>query len=272
MKYLSGTELVGYIKERQAKQVRALRQAHHIFPRLAIVQTIDSPVIDAYVKNLKQAYGEDILITADHYKIPQTKLLETIDQLNADDSVHGIIVQLPLELPEQTDEALARVAADKDVDGLGGGGIYDPATALAINWLCAGYNIELAKQRIVIVGQGRLVGKPLARMWRNSGYEITTIDKTTADELAAACAQATLIVSGTGVPEIITSDMIRPDTIVIDAGTASESGKIIGDVAAEVYDRTDLTVTPRKGGVGPLTVAALFDNVIRAASRRIERD
>lgn len=269
MKYLSGTELVGYIKERQAKQVRALRQAHHVFPKLAIVQTIDSPVIDAYVKNLKQRYGEDILITADHYKLPQDQLLDTITNLNDDDSVHGIIVQLPLAETSLTDEALNHVTPHKDVDGLGERHVYDPATALAINWLCAGYNIDLARQRILIVGQGRLVGAPLLTMWKNSGYDVRAIDRDSADNLKHECLDASLIVSGTGVPGILASDMIRPDTIVIDAGTASESGKITGDVADDVYERSDLTITPRKGGVGPLTVAALFDNVIRAALRRV---
>lgn len=265
MKYLSGLELVGYIKARQARQVRALRQAHRITPCLAIVQTIDSPVIDAYVRNLKQAYGDDILIASQHHKISQKDLIGTIDTLNTDPSVHGIIVQLPLDDPMQTDEAVRRVAPQKDVDGLGEGGLYDPATALAINWLCAGYNIDLAKHRILIVGQGRLVGAPLAKMWKNSGYDVSVIDRKSTNVLQQACTRATLIVSGTGVPGIITSDMIRPDTVVIDAGTASESGKIAGDVDEKVYLRDDLTITPRKGGVGPLTVAALFDNVIRAA-------
>ena len=88
--------------------------------------------------------------------------------------------------------------------------------------------------------------------------------------MASACHEASLIVSGAGVPGLITSDMIRPDTVVIDAGTASESGRIVGDIAIDVYDREDLKITPQKGGVGPLTVAALFDNVIRAASQTIQ--
>lgn len=264
MKYLSGAEFVGYIKERQAKQVRGLRQAYRVVPKLAIVQTTDDPVIDTYVR-LKQRYGEDILIDVQQYKVAQSEALELVDQLNVDDSVQAVIVQLPLADPAQTDEILARVAPQKDVDGLGGSGQFDPATALAINWLCAGYNIDLAKQQILIIGQGRLVGAPLARMWQNSGYAVTTVDKSDESQLMELCRDASLIVSGAGVPGLITSDMVRPDTIMIDAGTASESGKIVGDIAADVYERTDLRITPQKGGVGPLTVAALFDNVIRAA-------
>jgi len=268
MKLLNGAELADYIKERQAKQVRALRQAHGIFPKLAIVQTIDDPVIDSYVKKLKQRYAEDILVTADHYKIDQSELQETIKTLNADDTVHGIIIQLPLADASVTGDVVSLVAPRKDVDGLGETPEFDPATALAINWLCAGYNIELSQHKILIVGNGRLVGGPLSRLWQNSGYDVTVVDDTVKD-LKHACQQATLIVSGTGVPGLITSDMVRPETVLIDAGTVADSGVIVGDLAPDLYQRHDVTITPQKGGVGPLTVCALFDNVIRAAQSRI---
>lgn len=269
MKYLSGSELVGYIKVRQAKQVRALRQAHKVLPRLAIVQTTDDPVIDTYVR-LKKQYGEDILVDVTHVKTDQEHIADEITKLNDDTTVHAIIIQLPLADITKTDEVLGMVSPQKDVDGLGTTHSFDPATALAINWLCAGYNIDLAKQAILIIGQGRLVGAPLARMWRNSGYNVSTITKSDDADLASACHEASLIVSGAGVPGLITSDMIRPDTVVIDAGTASESGKIFGDIAPDVYNRQDLKITPQIGGVGPLTVAALFDNVIRAAGQTIQ--
>ena len=269
MKLLSGAELVGYIKERQARQVRALRQAHGVFPHLAIVQTIDDPVIDTYVR-LKKQYGDDILIQVTDHKVLQDEARSVIEQLSADETVHAIIVQLPLADPSVTDEIVNSVAPHKDVDGLGVQPVFDPATALAINWLCAGYNIDLRKQHILIIGQGRLVGGPLTAMWRHSGYDVTTADRTTKN-LKELCQDATLIVAGAGSPGLVTSDMVRPDTIVIDAGTASEGGKIVGDLAPELYDRTDLSITPQRGGVGPLTVAALFDNVIQAASRTIKR-
>lgn len=263
MKLLSGAELVGYIKERQARQVRALRQAHGIAPRLAIVQTIDDPVIDTYVR-LKKRYGSDILIDVDDYKLTQPDAVQVIDRLNVDPMVHAIIIQLPLADTDQTEMVVNRVLPTKDVDGLGVHSVFDPATALAINWLCAGYNIDLSAQQILIIGQGRLVGAPLTKMWTQSGYVVTTADRTT-DNLASLCRDATLIVAGAGSPGLVTSDMVRPDTILIDAGTASEGGRIIGDLAPELYDRHDLIMTPQRGGVGPLTVAALFDNVIRAA-------
>lgn len=269
MKVLSGAELVGYIKERQAKQVRALRQADKVLPRLAIVQTIDNSVIDTYVR-LKRSYGEDILIDVDHHNISQDEAIPLIERLNNDLSVHGIIVQLPLADTEQTTQTVNAIAPHKDVDGLGRAPLFDPATALAINWLCAGYNIDLSQQNILIIGQGRLVGSPLTKMWRSSGYEVTTADISTKN-LMTACHEATLIVSATGVPSLITSEMVRPDTVVIDAGVASENGVLVGDIANDVYERQDISLTPRRGGVGPLTIAALFDNVIRAARKTVTK-
>lgn len=270
MKSLNGSELAGYIKERQAHQVRSLRQSQQITPCLAIVQTIDDPVIDTYVR-LKRRYGEDILVDVQLHKIPQSEAADTIRKLNDDSSVHGIIVQLPLAEPSETDALVNLVNPEKDVDALGERATLDPATPLAITWLLAGYNVELEHKKIVIVGNGRLVGAPLARMWRNSGYDVTVVDIDTKDP-AAIIKEAEVIVSATGSPGLIKSDMVRPGAAVVDAGTASESGKIVGDVAPEVRERHDLAITPEKGGVGPLTVAALFDNVIRAARATISTD
>lgn len=265
MKSLNGSELAGYIKERQAKQVRALRQAHHVSPKLAIVQTIDDPVIDMYIR-MKKRYGDDILIDVELYKVDQSEALETIKKLNQDETVHGIIVQLPLAEPSQTDELVNAVDPAKDVDALGEHATLDPATPMAINWLLTGYNIDLAQKKIVIVGNGRLVGAPLAKMWQNSGYDVTVADIST-ENIPELVKSSDIVVSAAGSPGLITSDMLRPDMVVVDAATSSEDGKIVGDVAPEVRERHDLAITPEKGGVGPLTVTALFDNVIRAAQR-----
>lgn len=266
MKLLDGRELSGFIKERQAKQVRALRQAHSIFPKLAIVRTTDDPVIDTYV-GLKRRYGDDILIDVDVHHVSSDDLLATIDKLNHDKSVHGIVVQLPLADPSQTDAAVRAVTPAKDIDGLGSTEVYDPATPTAISWLLAGYGVELSQKKVAIVGAGRLVGRPLAEMWRASGIETTTFDK--GDDLTRL-KEYNVIVTATGVPGLITSDMIQIGAVVVDAGTASEGGVIKGDVDEAVRARDDLMITPEKGGVGPLTVAALFDNVIRSAQALIK--
>lgn len=269
MKLLSGSEVVEFIKERQAKQVRNLRQSWGVVPRFAILQTVDSPVIDTYVR-LKKRYAEDILVDCDHYKLDQSQLEDKIIQLNADKAVQGIIVQLPLADSSETDRLLGLIAPEKDVDGLGLAPDFDPATPVAINWLLAAYNIDPAKNSIAIVGNGRLVGAPLAKIWRESGVEPVVFDENS-DNMAAELKGFDIVVSATGVSGLLRSEMIKPGAAVVDAGTSVEDGVIVGDAHPELYQRDDLKITPQKGGVGPLTIAALLDNVILAARRVAEK-
>lgn len=260
MRELNGSELAGFIKERQAKQVRALRQAWHINPRLAIVTDVENPVIETYMR-LKQRYGADILIDVEIHRVPAGGALEVIQGLNDRDDVQGIILQLPISNPEQTEELLESIREDKDVDGLRKKAIFQAATPTAISWLLAGYGVDLKGKKVAIVGRGRLVGAPLEKMWLKSGVDVTVFEK--GDDLSQLI-NYDIIVSATGVPGLIKSQMIKPKAVVIDAGTASENGKIVGDVSEEVRQRNDVIITPKKGGVGPLTVSALFDNVITA--------
>jgi methylenetetrahydrofolate dehydrogenase (NADP+)/methenyltetrahydrofolate cyclohydrolase len=266
VKILNGLELAGFIKERQTHQVRGLRQAHDIQPKLAIIVTVENPVIEVYMR-LKQRYGADILIDVDIHRVLQAEVPELIKELNVDKSVHGIIVQLPLENPEQTDEIVSLVAPEKDVDGLGPNTKFEPATPLSIMWLLAGYNVDLAGKKILLVGRGKLVGAPLEKLMKASGLDVEVIDRG-AKDLSQHTHDADVIITATGSPAILYADMIKQDAVVVDAGVASESGKTIGDLAPDVYERDDLTITPRKGGVGPLTVCALFENVIRAARQK----
>ncbi|MDN5275559.1 MAG: putative Methylenetetrahydrofolate dehydrogenase [Candidatus Saccharibacteria bacterium] len=263
MRILDGAELAGFIKARQITQVRALRQAWQVSPKLAIIQTINEPVVDMYV-GLKQAYGEDILIDVDVHKVEQRAVRDLIKQLNEDELVHGIIVQLPLADPSQTDEVVNLIAPEKDVDGLGTDATMTPATALAIEWLLAGYNVTLKGRQLAIVGNGRLVGAPLYKLWSGMGLDVRVYDDTVGD-LTRPLRSAEVVVTATGVPGLIRSAMLRPGAVVVDAGTSTENGKIVGDTAADVRERDDLIITPIRGGVGPLTVTALFDNVIQAA-------
>jgi methylenetetrahydrofolate dehydrogenase (NADP+)/methenyltetrahydrofolate cyclohydrolase len=263
MRLLDGRELTDFIKERQAKQVRNLRQTWHVAPKLAIVQDNQNSVSGLYVR-LKRQYGDDILIDVEVYDETPDTISDRITQLNGDPSVHGIIVQLPLANVAATDEIVGAIDPAKDVDGLGSDEVFYPATATAIDWLLNGYNVTLRDRMIAIVGQGRLVGAPLAKLWRGAGYSVATFDDTTKD-LQSELRAAQIIVSATGQPGLITEHMVQPGAVVVDAGTASENGKIVGDVAASVRERDDITITPEKGGVGPLTIAALFDNVITAA-------
>ena len=260
MRELNGSELAGFIKERQAKQVRALRQAWHINPRLAIVTDVENPVIETYMR-LKQRYGADILIDVEIHRVPAGGALEVIQELNNRDDVQGIILQLPISNSDQTEELLESIREDKDVDGLRKRAIFQAATPTAINWLLAGYGVDLKNKKVAIVGRGRLVGAPLEKMWLKSGVDVTVFEK--GDDLSQLI-NYDIIVSATGVPGLIKSQMIKTKTVVVDAGTASENGKIVGDVSEEARQRNDVIITPKKGGVGPLTVSALFDNVITA--------
>jgi methylenetetrahydrofolate dehydrogenase (NADP+)/methenyltetrahydrofolate cyclohydrolase len=265
MRLLNGLDLAGFIEERQAHQVRALRQGHGVNPKLAIIVTGDNPVVDLYVR-VKQRYGADILVAVDVHRVPQAEAAGLIKTLNEDAGVHGIIVQLPLADPRETDGLINLVAPAKDVDGLAKQAPYDPATPLAILWLLAGYNVELKGRDVLVIGRGKLVGAPLERLLAASGIRVRVADRQTVD-LAAETLAADVIISAAGSGGLLKPDMIKHGAVVIDAGVASEGGKTVGDVDPAVYERDDLTITPAKGGVGPLTVCALFENVIRAAAR-----
>lgn len=285
MKILDGRELAGFIKERQVQIVGRLRAEGKI-PKLMIIRDNNHPVISKYVE-LKRQYGEDIgievedvLINLDD-DIPKNeiakqvsrnqnpegleKLKQTIKKANQESSISGIIVQLPLKNSEWTEEVVNSIAPEKDVDGLSGKGKFDSATATAINWLLAGHNIDLSNKKIAIVGRGRLVGGPLIKMWKNSGYEIEIFGR---DADLKLLNKFDVIVSATGIPHLIKSEMVRSGSVVVDAGTASEDGMIIGDIDEEIRLRRDLlAITPKIGGVGPLTVAVLFEDVIAAATK-----
>lgn len=244
--------------------MRRLRQASGVIPKLAIVQTKDDPVINTYVK-LKKQYGADVLIDVDVHFIDQKTAPEIIKKLNADSGVYGIIVQLPLSDISETEAICDLVLPEKDVDALGTNAKLTPATPLAIMWLLAGYNVDLKSKRILLLGRGKLVGAPLLKMLKNSGHDVEVADRETAN-LAEHTKQADVIITATGSPAILYPDMIKQGAVVVDAGVASEMGKTVGDLHPSVYERDDLTITPVKGGVGPLTVCALFENVITAAS------
>jgi len=262
MKLLNGLELAEFIKERHAHQVRAL-SSQKITPKLAIIRTNSDKVVDVYMR-LKTSYGEDVGAIVEVHDITQAQAKSTLKQLNQDDTVHGIIVQLPLPDISQTNDILNAVNPQKDVDGLSEKTAFDAATPTAIIWLLNGYNVELKAKKIVIVGQGRLVGKPLFEMLKKSNFDVTGADKATPnlDELVHG---ADVVISATGQAGLITSSMLKDGAVVVDAGTSTDSNGVVGDIADDARQRDDLTITPENGGVGPLTVCALFENVIRAA-------
>lgn len=274
-KILDGRELSLYIKERQARQVRNLK-ARNIFPKLLIIRDSDNPVITKYV-NLKRRYGEDVGVEVVDKKIDKVndaasleKAKKTVLEANADQTISGIIVQLPLVEKNLTDDVVNLIDPKKDVDGLNqttspDNRKFESATATAINWLMAGHGIELTQKKVALVGYGRLVGQPLARIMEKSGvaFEIFRHDSD-----LSLLKNYDVIITATGVPRLIKSAMVKPGAVVIDAGTASEDGVLVGDVDENVRKRDDLSaITPKIGGVGPMTVTVLFDDVIVAAEK-----
>ncbi len=266
-KLLRGDELAEFIKKRQLRQARNLRQEYKIIPKLVIIKSVNAgDVINTYVR-MKQRYAADIAVETEVISCSQNDMPAAIARANHDAAVQGIIVQLPLDDPAQTEEIVNQIAPQKDVDGLGEKADFVSATAEAIDWLLAGYNVELGGKKIAIFGQGKLVGAPLMKMWQQRGFDVTPLSRSTEnnDEILRA---SDVIVSATGVAGILTNENVPQKAVVVDAGTVSEDGKIVGDAAEELQIRQDLTITPPKGGVGPLTIVLLFEHVIQASYKQ----
>jgi methylenetetrahydrofolate dehydrogenase (NADP+)/methenyltetrahydrofolate cyclohydrolase len=262
---LKGSDLVEYISERQAKQVRALIQSRGITPTLAIL--IANPknlAIQKYVK-FKQARAKQLGISIQIHAPKQDQLEGAILKLNQDSKVHGIILQLPLEEASQTEYFLNLITPQKDVDALGEEAVVQPATAGAILWLLAGYNIELKNKKILIIGQGRLVGTPITRLLTEQNLNLETLDISASEQkLKAEIQKADIIISATGSPELIKLSYLKDKQVVIDAGTAESGGVLLGDLDPEVYNGDlNLKLTPKVGGLGPLTISYLFENLIQ---------
>ena len=266
-KELNGLELQGYIKARQLRQVRNLRQQFGIVPKLCIIKSTAAPdVIQTYVR-MKQRYADDVLIEVEVLTLDQSSMPEAIRRANESREIQGIIIQLPIDDPSETEMLCDLISPTKDVDGLGRGALYPSATAQAIDWLLAGYNVELQDKHIAVVGNGKLVGNPLSKMWKQRGLMVTVLDEYSEDA-EKVLSQSDVIVSATGVPRLITSQKVALGAVVVDAGTTSENGQIVGDVDESVRIRDDVTITPVKGGVGPLTITVLFEHVIEACFKQ----
>ena len=195
MKLLNGKELASYIQQRQQQQIRALLGAG-ITPKLAIVQVKDDPVIDTYVR-LKKRYGVEVGIEVESHHPDQKDIQSVIEALNDDPTVHGVIVQLPLADPSETDRVVDLVASSKDVDALGASPDFEPATPMAIMWLLAGFNVNLAGKRVLLIGRGKLVGQPLERLLTASGIDVHVADRSTKD-LAKETLESDVIITPTG--------------------------------------------------------------------------
>jgi methylenetetrahydrofolate dehydrogenase (NADP+) / methenyltetrahydrofolate cyclohydrolase len=253
------------VVEKLRKAQTARIAASGVTPRLAILQAGNDLASTTYIK-MKQRYGESIGAQVDHHTTSSelAPLQALMQKLNVETSVHGIIIQLPLPDTSITDEVVSLINTDKDVDGLTGRGRFRSATAMAVLQLLAAYDITVANQRVVMVGSGRLVGAPLARLLAEHQANLTVCDKYTTD-LPGATKAADIIISATGVGGLITPNMVHNGAVVVDVGTAEDDGAIVGDADPRLLDNQTLKISPAKGGVGPVTVAMLFEQLLDAA-------
>lgn len=202
MKLLNGEELAEYIMERQIREVRALRQAWHVQPKLALVTAQDGSA-DVYVNACKE-YGAEILIDVDEYRVGADEASAKIAELNTDRGVHGIV-----QRPQQTAD---EIIPAKDVNAQGAGALFDPALPMAVFWLLAGYNVDLHQgKQVVLLGTHR----PMERMLKDSEVAVTVIDPS-AEGAKQQLLDADIIISLTD-PSTVTADMVKPEAVVVDA-------------------------------------------------------
>ena len=234
-------------------------------PVLAIVVVGDEAASASFIR-AKRRYGQDVGVEVQVENAKSSAELSTaLKRLNDDNQVGGIVLQLPLPKDFDTPSMIKLINPAKDIDGLGEGVKFESATAKAIMWILASQGLNLKESQVCVVGQGKLVGAPVSAMLEASGIQVTRCDEHTKD-LSAQTKAANIVISGVGKPGLITRSMLKDGVIVVDAGTAEARGALVGDVDPALYDDPAVKVTPVPGGVGPATVAALFDNLLIATS------
>ena len=245
---------------------------------LATMLVGDDPASATYIR-LKHQAADEAGIASKDIRLPEEtseeELVDRVAELDADDAVDGILVQLPL--PAHIDEARVVRAIDpmKDVDGLHpfsagqlflGSQTLVPATPLGVMHLVNEYTIPITGARAVVVGRSILVGKPMAMLLLQANATVTICHSRTED-LARHTLDADLLVAAVGLPGVITADMVKQGATVIDVGITRTEAGLVGDVEADVAERAAF-LTPVPGGVGPMTIAALLGNAVRAARYR----
>jgi methylenetetrahydrofolate dehydrogenase (NADP+) / methenyltetrahydrofolate cyclohydrolase len=270
---MDGAALAARLREQIKREVAELGRVG-----LATVLVGDDPASEVYIR-LKHKAADEAGIEAIDHRLPATTteddLVELVQHLGEDDFVDGILVQTPL--PEQIDEARVMLAIDpmKDVDGLhpfSAGQLYldrptlVPATPLGVMHLLNEYKIPIAGARAVVVGRSALVGKPMALLLLQANATVTVCHSRTQD-LARQTLDADLLVAAVGLPDVITVDMVKQGATVIDVGITRTEAGLVGDVAEDVAEVAAF-LTPVPGGVGPMTIAALLGNAVRAARYR----
>ena len=267
--YINGKEIRDRIQHELAQKLQKRTSPL----TLAIIIVGENPVIEGFVaikKRFAGAIGVQVLEKRFVADVSQQDLLNTLKKLSEDDTVSGIVVQLPLPVHIETQDILNQIPLNKDVDVLSQAGVDAftagtlmvlPPVVGAIAEVLYGVDIKLAGVRALVVGQGRLVGAPVALWLTRMGAHVTTTTDRSSDALPALARDAQVIVSGVGVPGLITEDMVNADAILVDAGTSESSGRIVGDIDIKALEKARFA-TPVPGGLGPVTVAILFRNLV----------
>jgi methylenetetrahydrofolate dehydrogenase (NADP+)/methenyltetrahydrofolate cyclohydrolase len=270
---MQGSPLAARIRAEVADEVRGLGEL-----RLVTLQVGENAASTIYLRRKHEAAGE-AGITSDDRKLPEEtsedELLALVSELDADDSVDGILVQLPL--PAQIDEARVIRAIDptKDVDGFhpfNAGQLYlgrptlVPATPLGIMALLAEHRIPLEGAQAVVIGRSDIVGKPIAHLLLQANATVTICHSRTRD-LAQLTLEADILVVAVGAPEVLTADMVKQGSTVVDVGINRTENGVVGDVAPDAGELAAF-ITPVPGGVGPMTIAMLLRNTVKAARYR----
>lgn len=273
---LDGKDLAQRIKLQLKEETLELKERLGKAPGLAIILVGDNPASKIYVNSKIKGCSELGFESFAHFLPEDTseeRVLELIGELNEDGRVNGILVQLPL--PKHIDEkkVIDKIALNKDVDGfkpenlgllmLGDKDSMQPCTPAGIMELLRAYSIELVGKDVVVVGRSNIVGKPMGSLLINEGATVTTCNSKTKD-LKAKTSQADMVIMAIGQAKFLTEDMVKEGAIIVDVGINRTEDGLFGDVDYDGVSKKAAYITPVPGGVGPMTVAMLFANTMKA--------
>jgi methylenetetrahydrofolate dehydrogenase (NADP+) / methenyltetrahydrofolate cyclohydrolase len=278
---IDGKGIAAELRVRVASEVARVRHEHGLTPGLAVVLVGSNPASQIYVRSKHKLTQDSGMASFEHVlpdDVPQSELLGLIARLNRDPLVHGILVQLPLPKSVDTQAVIAAIDPAKDVDGLhpnnagrlaSGFDALAPCTPLGCIILSKTVHASLEGMNAVVIGRSNLVGRPLLQLLLNENATVTIAHSRTR-ELAKCCARADLVYAAVGKPEMVRGDWIKPGATVIDVGInrlndTEGKTRLVGDVAFAEVSQVAGAITPVPGGVGPMTVACLLVNTLRAA-------
>ncbi len=277
-KLLDGKAVAEEIRSEIKREVAAFQSRSHRAPGLRVVAVGEDPASYVYVRNNERNCRE-VGIGFDTVRLPQStnqdQLLRTLEELNQDPTVDGILMHSPLPLPLDQQSAVHAVDPGKDVEGLHPMNLgnllferscFTPCTPGGVITLLRRHNITLEGKRVVLVGHSPIVGKPAIFLFLNERATVTCCHQWTAN-LAEQTREADVLVVAVGKPGLIRAEMVRPGAVVVDVGINRVEGKLVGDVDFEGVCRVAEWITPVPGGVGPMTVSTLLRNTVEAARR-----